>query len=85
MVRVRRGAPLSRADIKFGLILTGLGAVFVALDLWLLVSTGWVAGPRGQNAMLGIIGLIMVISGTATLLGYKPKLYQCPNLGTGTV
>jgi hypothetical protein len=67
------GKPLNWQDLKFSLILIVLGSLFVASDLWFLRAEHWAAGPRGLNAGGVVVGLIMVVCGIATLLGYKPS------------
>jgi hypothetical protein len=46
-----------------------VGAAFITLNVWFLITVHLLPGRRGENAALGIIGLTMIICGAMVLLG----------------
>ena len=58
-----------RPYLKLGIGLIVVGSAFIALNLWFLSTIHWVAGTRGGNAGLGVIGLAMIASGIMVLMG----------------
>jgi hypothetical protein len=61
---------VKRPYFRLGVGLIVVGAAFLALNIWLLITFHWVlpGPPRGRGA-LGVVGLTMIVSGIMVLLG----------------
>jgi hypothetical protein len=67
-------SPLSGMPVQdrlFGLVLMALGFLFGGLLLWVLLATSFLGG--GRLAILGIVPVGLVLTGTLFLLGIHPK------------
>ena len=59
-----------RAYLRLGVSLIVFGAVFVALNIWLLSTSHWVLpGPSKGWGAMGVVGATMIVVGTMMLLG----------------
>jgi hypothetical protein len=59
-----------RPYFRLGASLIVVGAAFIALNIWLLITFHWVLpGPSRGWGALGVIGLTMIVAGVMVLLG----------------
>ena len=59
-----------RPYFRLGVSLIVIGAVLVALNIWLLATFHWVLpGPSRGWGAIGVVGATMIVVGTMMLLG----------------
>jgi hypothetical protein len=54
---------------RLGVGLIAVGAAFIALNIWFLVTVGWILPARRGNGALIAIGGTMLIAGVMVLMG----------------
>ena len=59
-----------RPYLRLGVSLIVIGAAFVALNIWLLITFHWILpGPSRGWGAIGVIGAIMIVVGIMMLMG----------------
>ena len=70
MIGAGRRAMAKRPYFRMGVGLIVVGAAFIALNIWLLITFHWVLpGPSRGWGALGVVGATMIIVGIMLLLG----------------
>jgi len=59
-----------RPYFRLGVGMIVVGAVFIALNVWLLMTFHWVLpGPSRGWGAIGVIGATMIVAGVMVLMG----------------